>query len=282
MRNNTHSSNIMLNQAIEGLRSRQPDGWRLTLGKSPRGLTSYADARLRVRGPDGASAVLIVGVKPRVSPRQAAEVAAKMAEAFQAAKLAGALLISNYMSELSRKRIRMAGVNYYDLTGNIWIATQRPGLLIERQGSDKDPSPPRRVVRSLKGAKAARIVRALCDLRSPIGVRELARLTGSNPGYVSRVVGFLDSEDLIRRGKVGEIVESDWQDLIRRWSQDYSVEKTHRVAPYLVPRGLSIALERLRAYAKRYALTGNAAVPEEALIASGRLVTKMSRETPRF
>lgn len=167
----------------------------------------------------------------------------------------------------------MANVNYYDLTGNAWITIKRPGLLIETQGSDRDPSPPRRGVRSLKGTKAARIVRELCDTRPPIGVRELARLTGSNPGHVSRVVSFLASEDLIRREEAGEIVETNWQDLIRRWSQDYSVIRTNRAVPYLVPRGLSFVMERLRTYGKRYALTGNTAVPAEALIASGRLVT---------
>jgi hypothetical protein len=272
MRNITYFSNTLLNQAVESLRSRLPNGWRLTLSKLPRGRAFHADALLTIRGPDGTSAVLIVEVKQRVSPRQAADAAARLVEVAKEAEATGALLISNYLSELSRKRLRTAGVNYFDLTGNAWITIQQPGLLIEVQGSDQDPSPPRRGIRSLKGAKAARIVRGLCDIRPPIGVRELARLTESNPGYVSRVLDLLNSEDLIRRGENGQVVETNWQDLIRRWSRDYSITGTNRAVPCLAPRGLTAVVDHLRTYKKKYALTGSLAVPAEASIAVGRLL----------
>jgi len=273
MSNTTYLGNTLLNQAVEGLRSRLPDGWQLTASKSTRARVFQADARLTVRGPDDTSAVLLVEIKRRVSPRQAAEMATKLADAAQESRVAGVLLLSDYLSELSRKRLRAAGVNYIDLTGNAWIALERPGLLIETQGSDQDPSPPRRGIRSLKGAKAARIVRALCDNRPPLGVRELARLTGSNPGYVSRIIDLLVSEDLIQRGQSGQIAETSWQDLIRRWSQDYSLTRTNRVVPFLAPRGVNAFTERLLTFNKVYALTGSLAVPVEALVAAGRLAT---------
>jgi len=207
-----------------------------------------------------------------VSPRQAAEAASRLARAAQEAQAAGSLLISNYLSELSRKRLRAAGVNYLDLTGNAWIALERPGLMIETHGADEDPSPPRRGIRSLKGIKAARIVRALCDTRPPIGVRELARLTGSNPGYVSRVLDFLVLEDLIQRDPTGRVAETKWQDLIRRWSRDYSLTRTNRAVPCLASRGLAPVIDRLRRYKRIYALTGSLAVPREASVAAGRLL----------
>jgi hypothetical protein len=233
----------------------------------------HMDTTLTVLGPDGTSAVLLVEVKRVVSPRQAAEAAAKLAVAAQEARADGVLLISEYLSELSRKRLRTAGVNYLDLTGNAWIAIERPGLLIETQGLNQDPSPPRRGIRSLKGVKASRIVRALCDTRPPIGVRELARITESNPGYVSRVLDLLVSEDLIKRGQAGQIADTDWQDLIRRWSQDYSLTKTNHAVPCLAPRGLNVVADRLRTYRGMYALTGSLAVPAEASVAASRLVT---------
>jgi hypothetical protein len=273
MRNITYFSNTLLNQAVESLRSLLPNGWRLTLSKLPRGRAFQADALLTIRGPDGTSAVLIVEVKQRASPRQAADAASRLVEVAKEAEATGALLISNYLSELSRKRLRTAGVNYFDLTGNAWITIQQPGLLIEVQGSDQDPSPPRRGIRSLKGAKAARIVRGLCDVCPPIGVRELARLTESNPGYVSRVLDLLNSEDLIRRGENGQVVETNWQDLIRRWSRDYSITGTNRAVPCLAPRGLTAVVDHLRTYKKKYALTGSLAVPAEASIAVGRLLS---------
>jgi hypothetical protein len=273
MRNTAYLGNNLFDQAVEGLRSRLPDGWRLAPNRLGGERAFQADAMLTVYGPDGTSAVLLVEIKQRVSPRQAAEAASKLIETSKRSRVAGVLLISDYLSELSRKRLRTAGVNYLDLTGNTWIALERPGLLIETHGSDQDPSPPRRGIRSPKGAKAARIVRALCDTRPPIGVRELARLTGSNPGYVSRILGLLVSEDLIQCGDAGQVAETNWQDLIRRWAKEYSLTGTNRAVPYLAPRGLDIVTNRLRTYNETYALTGSFAVPAEASVAAGRLLT---------
>ena len=273
MRNTAYLGNTLFDQAVEDLRSRLPDSWRITPSKLTVEPTFHVDAWLTIRGPDGTSAVLLVEVKRRVSPRQAAEAVSQLIEASQEAQVAGVLLISDYLSELSRKRLRTAGVNYLDLTGNTWIALERPGLLIETQGADQDPSPPRRGKRSLRGIKATRIVRALCDTRPPIGVRELARLTGSNPGYVSRVLDFLVSEDLIQRERTGQVAEINWQDLIGRWSQDYSLTGTNRAVTYLAPRGLDVVADRLRTYKETYALTGSLAVPTEASVAASRLLS---------
>jgi hypothetical protein len=273
MRNNAYLGNRLLNNAIEGLRERLPEGWRLTPGNPARARGFQADAQLTVRAPDGTSAALLVEAKRRVSPRQAAEEAAKLAGAARGGRAAGVLLISDYLSDLSRRKLRSAGVNYIDLTGNAWIALERPGLLIETQGSNQDPSPPRRGVRSLKGPKAARIVRALCDTRPPIRVRELARLSGADPGYVSRLLDLLGSEDLIQRGQAGEIAQTNWRELIRRWGRDYSLTRTNRAVLCLAPRGLEAVADRLRRYKKTYALTGSLAVPTQALVAAGRLVT---------
>lgn len=273
MRNTNYLGNTLLDQAVEGIRSSIPRSWQLTLSKPKQEWAFQADAQLTIRGSDGTSTEVLVEVKRRVSPRQAAEVAEKLAEVVKEERVTGALLITDYLSELSRKRLRAAGVNYVDLTGNRWIALERPSLLIETQGADQDPSPPRRGVRSLKGAKAARIVRALCDTCPPLGVRELARLTDTNPGYVSRVLDLLVSEDLIQRGQAGEIVDSNWQELIRRWSQDYLLTRTNRAVPCLAPRGLDAFINQLRSYEEKYALTGSFAVPAEASIAASRLAT---------
>lgn len=44
------------------------------------------------------------------------------------------------------------------------------------------------------------MVRALCDSFPPLGTRDLARRTETDPGYVSRVLDLLDREDLILVG----------------------------------------------------------------------------------
>jgi hypothetical protein len=56
----------------------------------------------------------------------------------------------------------------------------------------------------------------------PVGLRELAKRAGVDPGYASRVVDFLDREALVTRTTRGPITTVDWQGLLRRWSQEYS------------------------------------------------------------
>src|SRR5204863_9708086 len=131
-------------------------------------------------------------------------------------------------SSTTQQRLREAGVAYLDLTGNVCIALDRPALLIQTQGASKDPEPPQRGVKSLKGAKGARLVRALCDWRPPVGVRELARRAGANPGYVTRVLQLLRDEDIVTKDADGTVIDVNWRDLLQRWAQDYQVAKANR------------------------------------------------------
>ncbi len=268
----------MIAKAIENLAASLPGGWQISVGKPDETRSFQADTLLVIRSPDGTAATMIVEAKRSVTPRQAAEVARRLGKAITEQKLAGAILISEYISGLSRERLKKEGVGYIDLTGNRRIALETPGLLIETNGAESDPSPPDRAIRSLKGAKAARIVRALCDTFPPLGVRELARMVNANPGYTSRVLDFLYTEDLIERGERGEVVDTSWEDLIRRWSQDYSFTDTNRVMTYLAPRGLEYLSTRLLSYEGQFALTGSFAVPAEASIVAGRLMACYVRD----
>lgn len=270
MGNSTYLDNVFLDEAVDALRARLPEGWKLVSISQERANELRSDAQFSITGPDGANAALLVEIRRNVSPRIAAEVAEKLAQVARRAEGKNTLLISNYLSKLSQKRLREARVNYLDLTGNVWIDIKRPGLLIETHGANLNPSPQRRGIRSLKGRKAARIVRALCDIRAPIGVREIARLTRSDPGYVSRVLAFLVSEDLIERNQTGQVARSNWKDLIMRWGEDYSLINTNLVMKCLAPRGLDGVIDRLRALQKTYALTGSFAVPAGASVAVGR------------
>lgn len=268
----------MIEKAVENLQASLPGSWQLTVGTPDETWPFQADALLDIRSPDGTAATMVIEAKRSVTPRQAAEVGSRLGKVITEQKLAGAILISEYISGLSRNRLRKEGVGYIDLTGNRWIALESPGLLIETNGAETDPSPSHRALRTLKGAKAARIVRALCDTFPPLGVRELARKVDADPGYTSRVLDFLYTEDLIERGERGEVVDTNWQDLIRRWSQDYSFTDSNRVMTYLAPRGLEDLFTRLPSYEGKYALTGSFAVPSDASIVAGRLVACYVRD----
>jgi hypothetical protein len=257
---------------LEQLNTLLPPRWKAEVTRTDlRSQDARTDALVEVTGPDGSSGVFLVELKPRVSPREAARIAEALSQLTRGEAGPTGILFTRYAGRLAQQRLREAGVSYLDLTGNAWIRLDRPAVFIEREGADVDPDPPRRGVQSLKGAKAARIARSLSDWRPPVGVRELARRTDTNAGYVTRVLSLLENEDVIVRAPTGEVADVRWRDLLLRWSEDYSVTGTNRAATFLAPRGLAQLQDRLARFEDAYAITGSFAVPPEAQVAPGRL-----------
>lgn len=274
MRNTASSGNSIVARGIEALRARLPERWIISARRLPVRVPDYQpDAVFEVRAPDGSCAILLVEARRGLAAQQAADVGSRLAAVARRGRADAVLLIAPFLSAMTRDRLRQAGASYLDLTGNARVALDRPALLIETQGAEKNPNPPRRGIRSLKGAKAARLVRALCDWRPPVGVRELARRAGANPGYTTRVLSLLEEEDVVQRGTGGGVIDVNCEDLLRRWAQDYDVAKTNRAAPCLAPRGLGTLMHRLRGYKDKWAITGSQAIPTEAATAPTRLLS---------
>jgi hypothetical protein len=247
-----------------------PLGWALdTEGPIP----PEVDAVLVIRAPDGSRGRILIEAKPRATAADAARLGPRLAEIRDREGADGGLFISGYLSELSRKRLTEAGVSYLDLTGNVRTSLDRPALWILTQGAARDPSPIRRGARSLKGAKAGRLVRALCDWKPPVGVRELARRAGVDAGYTTRVLTLLEEENVVERGERGDVALVRWGELLALWAKDRDAGATDRVLPCLSPRGLEFFEGQLRAFAGRYALTASLAVPPEAVVAPVGRVT---------
>lgn len=156
-----------------------------------------------------------------------------------------------------------AGASYVDATGNLRVAVSDPAVFLEERGDDRDPTRQPRALRSLKGAAAGRVVRALCDFVPPFGVRTLARISSTPLGTVSRVVSFLEEEALLTRDDKKRVVSVDWPALINRWARDYGVKTSNRMRSYLEPRGLSALAPKLTRL-ERYAVTGSLAGPRIA------------------
>jgi hypothetical protein len=148
----------------------------------------------------------------------------------------------------------------------------QPGLFIETTGARENPEPSPRDRKSLKGAKAGRLVRALCDFRPPVGLRELAKRASVDPGYSSRVLDFLDREALVTRTPRGPITVVDWRALLNRWSQEYSPFRRQGATMYLAARGIPAVTERLKQLKTRYAVTSSWAAAEVAPVAPPRLL----------
>lgn len=274
MRNTSHFDNKLIIRAIAALEERLPGRWIISIEKrQPRVDRHRTDALLEVRGPDGSRTTVVVEAKQSLTAAQAAALAPRLARAARENKAAGTLLVTSFLSPLARERLSVGGVSYLDFAGNARITLDRPALFIESRGADRNPAPPRKGSRSLKGASAARIVRALCDWKPPVGVRELARRADTDPGYATRILTLLEREDVVSRDKKGAITAVNWKDLIRRWAQDYSITGTNQAFAYLEPRSLDAFLKRLRQYKENWALTGSRAVPTAASTTASRSVS---------
>ena len=247
------------------LRRRLPEGWK---AGDVRGGPSPFDATVRLRAPGGAEGRLVLRTMARLDPRGVVAVAALAERATARGQL---LVVSPYLSPSTRERLREEGVSFLDLTGNARLVMSKPGLFIETQGASADPDRKVRPARSLSGPKAGRIVRALVDSKRLPGVRELAAATRVDAGYVSRVLGFLDSEALITRGKRGRLENVDWPALLRRWAREAPLNSRGDARSFLEPRGLSSLLARVGEAGGTYTVTGGLAAARFAPIAPPRL-----------
>lgn len=268
--NSLIADNIFLAEVVKALQERLPFGWAGSLLKPSKadGAVSV-DAVLSVRRKGTASGTIRVAAKSRVEPKDVDYLAATL----RPTPDASVLIVAPYLSPRTQERLRSRGFAYADLTGNVRLELTEPGLFIETTGARENPEPSPRDRKSLKGAKAGRLVRALCDFRPPVGLRELAKRAVVDPGYTSRVVDFLDREALVTRTPRGPITTVDWRALLNRWSQEYSPFRRQGAAMYLAARGIPAVTERLSQLKVRYAVTGSWAAAEVAPVAPPRLLT---------
>lgn len=251
----------LLEDVVARVNAATPAGWVIRTGASP----DSRDGTILLAGPDGTKAEVAVEARVRLEPRDVQGLRPPSENT-----PAPALVIAPFLSPRVQERLRAAGFNYADPTGNIRLAVSSPAIFIQTTGASDNPQPEQRPRRSLKGAKAARVVRALVDCRSPVGLRELARAAEVDAGYVSRVVEFLNREALVTRTRRGPIIAVDWVALLKRWGQEYSPYDRRRVRWYLAPRGLNDVLERLKVNDERYVVSGSWAAAQYAPVAPPR------------
>lgn len=269
---NSVKTDNTLNRVVETLNNRLPAGWKAAL-------TSKAapgrEAVLKVRGPAAASGTVVVQVKDRMEPKDVDFLTPTPLPSPDQP----VLIIAPFLSSRTRERLKARGFAYADLTGNIWLVLSKPLVFIDATGAQENPEPAARYRKSLKGAKAGRLVRALCDFRAPPGVRELAKRSGVDPGYTSKVIDVLNREALVTRTLRGPITSVDWPALLRRWSDEYSPFRRDGAAMFLAPRGLSAVLNKLKGLEARYAVTGSWAATQIAPIAPARLLMVYAEKT---
>jgi len=250
MRNRPKPGTASARAAADAVRQRLPPGWSVEL------LPGSGDEAglLSLRGADGRRAKLTVVSRRRVGPKDVPHLVG------QAENASDLLLVAPFLSARARELVADANASYFDATGNLRIVVRDPAVFLESRGADRDPDRKLRALRSLKGAAAGRVVRALCDFMPPYGVRTLAETSFTPLGSVSRVVSFLEEEALLTRDEKKFITAVDWPALISRWVRDYNVTESNVLRSYLEPRGLA-ALGSKMAKLGRYAVTGSLAGP---------------------
>ncbi len=274
MRNTTTSDNTTLSRALTEIRSRLPETWRVDVVEGPAFIPG-PDAVVRVVGPNGQTSILTIDVKSRLDPKDVGPIVSR----FEMRRWQGAettpVIVARYLSERTREILRASGAGYIDLTGNLYLRLDTPAVAIERVGASKDPEPTQRPARSLKGAKAGRLVRTLMDFLPPLGVRGIAKIAQIDAGYVSRLLALLEQEDYIGREPRGPVTRVDWPNLLRAWAKEYSLTSSNVATSYLQPRGLPALLEALRTQSAsdglKYAISGSLAAARRAPIAPARL-----------
>lgn len=253
-------------EAVRVLSERLPIGWEavstaVTQRNGP-------DAFLKITSPDGASLRIPVELKDRLRPRGVADVTNALATYAPGP----ALVAAPFLSPRTRDQLQAANLNYIDLTGNIRLVLSRPGLFVETAGALADPRPATAPGRSLRGAKAARVVRALCDFRLPLSISDLGTRSNVDVSYASRLVEWLAQEALLERKPRGAVEAVDRPALIRRWAEDYSVLKSNEARGFLDPRGIDNLVRGLaNARTQRMFVTGSLAANKIAPIAPARL-----------
>lgn len=265
----------VLRRALAVLRECVPATWRYRIEEEARRRDVVLDALVILEAPDGSSATLAVEANRLVATRDVPDQVERLRSMVSRAAIPSAvpMLVARYLPPSTRERLERDGVAYADATGNVRVAIDHPALFVRNVGEDHDPwRGPGRPRGTLKGAPAARVVRALVDFSPPYTIPRLIERSGASTGATYRVVEFLEEEDLLERKPRGPITAVAWRRLIERWSQDYGFQRSDVVQSFLFPRGVEAIPEALRSTkGNGYVLTGSLAAQSLAPYAPPRL-----------
>lgn len=234
--NEAQSETFLIDQAIAWLKGRLPSTWTVECSRSDG--SGYAAPMLTVQG-GGCHRQVAVEARSSLSPREALNLLPRLAQTLQSmAGRAPVLIVAPWLSARTRELLAERQINYIDLTGNALFQLDNPAAYVETFGANRNPQPKSRGKAQLRGAKAARLIRALADVRPPYGVRELAAASGLTPGYASRLLDTLYRESLVERSSRGAIESVDVPGLLRRWADSYDVFKTNGATTFIAPAGV--------------------------------------------
>lgn len=266
-------------EAIAWLAERLPRGWNVEGSNvsAPEKGAAPVDSTISLKAQSGTFATIAVEERQVLSPRDVLGLLPPLARA--ARKLGGnvpLLVVAPWLSRRTQELLAEQEINYIDVTGNALIRLDNPAFYLQAAGAARNPAPRERGRAQLRGAKAARLIRLLIDVRPPYGVRALAQAANLAPGYVSRLLDTLYREALIELSPRGPVESVDINGLARRWASSYDVFKANEAAMLVAPEGVDRLLARMAAdpgAGTRIAITGSFAASRIAPVSSPALLT---------
>lgn len=264
----------LIRSAEKALADSLPSTWTLRLAAERSGRDRRSAAAIAIAAPDGTEALVVLEVKRRIDPKDVRRIHDSVGDRRQVGQGAQAMVVAPWLSPRTREELELAGLGYCDPTGNLWLALDRPAVLLRTTGAGSNPRPEARPLRSLRGGRSGRVVRALLDLDGQFTLGALAEQAGVPAPTASRVVALLDRDAVLEKTEQGRsvVIEAiDKPKLVRRWADDYGVLKSNSAVRALAPRGVRSVEDELRRANWPYALTGSLAASKLAPIAPPRL-----------
>lgn len=167
-------------------------------------------------------------------------------------------LVVPFLPKPMRDKLRNKNISFIDLSGNIYI--NDPGLLhIEREGRDNKFSDSQ-VSGNIFADKRSLVIRYLfAHPQKFVGVREIAKACGANPGGVSVALKLLKEAGYIARDPQGRSKLISWRELLEDWASYYKLKKQRESRFYWNIQSLDQMIHLLADHPHQgFALTGHA------------------------
>jgi hypothetical protein len=185
------------------------------------------------------------------------------------------VVATSFMGDVGKRICAAAGTSWFDLSGNAHIVA--PGLRVIIEGKPNQFARRGRPS-SAFAPKSARIARRLLiDPHRSFRQQELARETGLDDGFTSKIVRRLEEDGLVERDQSGALHVQNPNLMLDAWAEVYAFEKHAIVRGHVTARSGEDLLRRLAdALGRdkvRHAATGLGAAWLHTEFAGFRLVT---------
>ena len=166
------------------------------------------------------------------------------------------IIIAPYLSPEKRDECKSAGINFVDLSGNVFLRYE--SLYIEREGFS-NRFPEERKGRGPFSDKASLILRLLLSQQNRLwGIREIAGFVNLNPGFVSRMARELEKRNYVARVN-SKIRLRNAESVVEDWVRDYNYRKNRAIKYFCLvesPQEIIAKLHQLNIPEKiKYALS---------------------------